>query len=70
MKEYNDILLFIFIMIINCWFLYGVMLNLLKIVMLLFLLKKKNVDYEIFFNFCFILNLKFIFKFIEKVVVL
>lgn len=70
MKEYNDILLLIFTMIINCWLSHGVMPNSLKTAMLLSLLKKKNADHEIFSNFRPISNLKLISKLIEKAVAL
>ena len=70
MKEYNDILLLIFTMIINCWLSHGVMPNSLKTAMLLSLLKTKNADHEIFSNFRPISNLKLISKLIEKAVAL
>lgn len=65
---FNDVL-FVICKMVNLLLEIGFLLFSLKEVVLLLLLKKLFLDYEIFVNFRLIFNFKMVLKIIEKVVV-
>lgn len=64
------VFLFVFVNLINLFFKDGLVFVFFKEVVLDFVIKKDFLDYEIYQNYRFILNLCFVFKVIEKIVVL
>lgn len=69
-KEYLFILLFVLKNIVMIFFVEGFFLELLKIFIIWLKLKKFDLDKEILKNYRFLVNIFFLSKVIEKVVVI
>lgn len=68
-KECVFVILFVIIKIVNFFINFCVVFDCFKLVMLNLLFKKMGLDFQIFVNFRLILNLMFLLKFFERVVV-